>query len=178
MTSLKGIKGDLNGIHKPRTELSFSLRHYKLHILSVMRYRGPEGSQVTLEEWFLTFISQSLISSDIHHVVFLQSHHDVDWAVKGYFTEFHHTEPDSQYVWWWEGIKSWMCVKRRRVKMKKKANLEQNRWTNKHRENTTTGSGWDIVWQKAMAHWEIDANNMQMMQAMKSAGEENILVKK
>lgn len=99
-------------------------------------------------------------------------------ALKGYFTEFHHTEPDSQYVWWWEGIKPWMCVKRRRVKMRKKANLEQNRWTNKHRENTTTGSGWDIVWQKAMAHWEIDANNMQMMQAMKSAGEENILVKK
>lgn len=46
------------------------------------------------------------------------------------------------------------------------------------RENTKTGSGWDIVWQKAMARRELDANNMQMMQAMKCAGEAKSLVRK
>lgn len=37
-----------------------------------------------------------------------------------------------------------------------------------------------MVWQKAMARWEIeiDANNMQMMQVMKSAGEAKSLVRK
>lgn len=32
------------------------------------------------------------------------------------------------------------------------------------------GSGRDTVWQKAATRWEIDANNMQMMQARKCAG--------
>lgn len=63
---------------------SSSLHHYKLHILSVMRYRGPEESQVALEERYLLTFLTSLC-------VFLRAYHNVAGAVKGCFTEFHHT---------------------------------------------------------------------------------------
>lgn len=49
--------------------------------------------------------------------------------------------------------------------------VEENRWAEEKRENMWKINVGEILWQKAIARCEKDADNMQMMQDMKSAGE-------
>lgn len=49
--------------------------------------------------------------------------------------------------------------------------MEENRWAEEKREDMRKIHVGEILWQKAIARCEKDANNMQMMQDLKSAGE-------